>query len=91
LPLKVKDIDLKKGAYIFKGDEVSDAIARKSPAQKAGLRGGDIILSVMGDEINENYNLAERLLEYSAGDKVDLEILRNGEKMELSVELGEQK
>ncbi len=90
MPVKLQDISLREGAYIFKESEAS-AIIKNSPAAKAGLLPGDIILSVRGDKISAQYNLAERILEYAPGDKIDLEVSRNGEKLDLNVELGEQK
>lgn len=89
LPFPIEGVGFKKGAYIPK--EEPGAVLKDSPAHRFGIKPGDIILSVMGDETNENYNLAERLLEYAPGQKIDLGILRNGEKIEVSVELGEVK
>jgi len=86
-PIKIDNINLKKGAYIFKPNEL-DSVIKNSPAFKAGIKPGDIILSVMGEEINEKYNLAERIGEYALGETIDLEISRNGETINASVILG---
>lgn len=89
LPVKLQDVNLREGAYIFKESETG-SIAQNSPAQRFGIKPGDIILSVMGDKINGTHNLAERILEYAPGEKIDLEILREGRVIEVNVELGEQ-
>ncbi len=89
LPVKTTEIPSRKGAYVIKDEDVG--VIKNSPAYVAGIKPGDIIVSIMGDEINEEYNLAERLSEYKPNDKVDLEVVRGGEKIELSAELGEQK
>lgn len=86
-PIKIDDTNLKKGAYIFKPNEL-DSVVKNSPAYKTGIKPGDIIISVMGEEINEKYNLAERIGEYTPGETIDLEILRNGETINASVILG---
>ncbi|NQU83194.1 MAG: PDZ domain-containing protein [Parcubacteria group bacterium] len=60
-----------------------------SPAWDAGLEEGDIIIKIGNDDLNEEYNLSERIAEYSSGDKIDFIVLRDGEEKILEVELGE--
>jgi serine protease Do len=70
----------KKGAYLFGG--AVRAIAPGSPAAKAGLLQGDIVLKVEGDEVNEQNNLTELLSQYAPGEKINLRILRAGKEMD---------
>ena len=79
-----------KGAIIYK-DQKGLAVKKNSPADQAGLKEGDIILSV--DNINlDNFNsLADIIQNYVAGDKINLVILRAGGEKEFAVTLGEQK
>lgn len=77
----------KKGAVIYKSVD-GPGVAKDSPAQKAGLKEGDIITSVDGAEVDENNSLTHIIQSYLPGDKVNIAYLRNGEKQEQEVELG---
>ncbi len=61
-----------------------------SPAEKVGLKVGDVIIKYSGKNVRNVAELA-RLVEYSSpGEKVVLEFLRNGEPSTVEVELGEK-
>jgi S1-C subfamily serine protease len=75
------------------------------PADDAGLRGsdgeirfqaanygtgGDVILAVEGRRVIEPDDLASHIGAFSPGDEVTLEILRDGERQEVTVTLGER-
>lgn len=78
------------GAYI-----VSDATAgqsgvvKGSPAEKAGLKNGDIILKLNSDPINQDNTLISLLSKYSPQTEVNLTILRDGKQFTTKVTLGE--
>ncbi len=59
-----------------------------SPAEKAGIKGGDIIINFGGKSIENVYDYTYALGEYNPGDIVEVVILRNGEEISLEVELG---
>jgi S1-C subfamily serine protease len=65
------------------------AIKKGSPAAKAGLREGDILLAMDEQEINYSRGLSERLLSTRPGDMISLTIDRAGEKKIIEVVLGE--
>lgn len=65
------------------------AVVRGGPAAVAGLRAGDILLSVNGERITANKSLPELLVDYEVGQKINLDVLRSGEEVEISVELSE--
>ncbi len=79
------------GAFII-GDRQADvpAVVEGSPAEKAGLKARDLILSVNGQKLDFGFTLGNALASYSVGDEVLLEIWRDGEVFETSVILGEQ-
>ena len=77
------------GALII-SDEKESAIIPGSPAEKAGLKEGDIILEFNGEKITQENSLAKIISKYSPGDKVSLLILREGKKMKIEVVLGER-
>jgi serine protease Do len=85
-----KKLSVDYGAIITKGDSVDDpAIAAGSPAEKAGLKEGDIILEMGGEKITEDNTIAKIITSYNSYDSVDLKILRDGKEMIITVVLGE--
>ena len=65
------------------------AVAFGSAAQKAGLKEGDILLSVEGVTINGSHALDDLLISYSAEQEIRVEIEREGSMQEIFVTLGE--
>ena len=76
-----------------------------SPADEAGLEGGDqeirfqgqqvtiggdVIVALDGEELVEEADLATLIAEYSPGDTITIEVLRDGDTEEIDVELGER-
>ena len=59
-------------------------------AEKAGLKEGDILLEFNNEKITSENSLAKIIQKYLPGDKVVLEILRDGEKEIVSATLGER-
>ena len=49
---------------------------------------GDVITGINGKEIKLQRDLFEVLDEKRPGDKISLEVLRNGQKMSVQIELG---
>jgi serine protease Do len=76
------------GAFIsLSTDPNSPSIVPNSPAAKAGLQPGDIILDVNGEQINTDNPLIDRLQKYNPGDTVKLTILRGGKQTDVNVTL----
>jgi len=61
-----------------------------SPAEEAGLRDGDVVLSVDGDRIGSFEELRDRVLDAGVGGELLLGISRDGELLEIPVEVGAQ-
>lgn len=59
-----------------------------SPAQKSGIRSGDVITKVDGKRVRGPKALARIIGEYAPDTKTTLTIVRNGEEKEISVTLG---
>ncbi len=57
------------------------------PAEKAGIKSGDIITKFDGVRIKTPYELLAQIIRHNVGDVVDLEIYRNGEYMNIELEL----
>ncbi|MFH1412785.1 MAG: trypsin-like peptidase domain-containing protein [bacterium] len=64
------------GALLIKSAEGEFAIAPGSPAEKAGLKEGDIIFEINGIAINENKSLLSVTQSYKPGDKLVIKIQR---------------
>ncbi|MBI3579458.1 MAG: trypsin-like peptidase domain-containing protein [Ignavibacteriales bacterium] len=77
------------GMAQVQGVIVSD-IYRNSPAEKAGLKVGDIVLEINGEKINSEEELFSLLTDARAGDILKLKIYRNKKITEVPLKL-EQK
>jgi len=78
------------GALIIKGVAGEPAIAAGSPAEKAGLKEGDVILELNGEKITTDNSLTKTIQKYNPGDKVTLKVLRDGKEMMVDVVLTER-
>lgn len=77
-------LDEAKGALIANIDPAS-------PAAKAGLEAGDVVLSFNGTKVMEMRDLPRLVADSRPGSKATLEILRQGHEKEISVEVGRLK
>src|SRR5262249_46247769 len=60
-----------------------------SPAQKAGIKAGDVIVSVNGESVADARNLARRISAMTPGTSVKLGIIRGGREETFTLTLGE--
>jgi len=82
--------DLKE--YLNKGLPIGPVITgvlKNSPADKAGLRVGDIIVSIDGTEFSDEYELSEFIKEKNPSDKVKIKVYRKNNTIELEATLVE--
>jgi len=75
-------LDKNKGALVAE-------VFKASPAEKAGIEQGDIILALNGKEIAESKELSRMMAATPVGDKVALNVLRNGKTITCQVKAGE--
>ncbi|MFH1744550.1 MAG: PDZ domain-containing protein [bacterium] len=75
-----------KGALIAKDDK-GIAVVKNSPAESAGLREGDVIVSVNNVELDENNSLNQIIASFLFGDEVNISYLRGTEKNTVTVKL----
>ena len=89
---KDKSLSVDHGALIEPTTDVTGneqpAIAPGSPADKAGLKAGDIILAIEGITVDSEHPLDALLTSYAPGQSVKLTVLRDGKQMDVSVTLG---
>jgi serine protease Do len=67
-----------------------DKVGRESPAEKAGVKAGDILLKLDGTELLTKEQFQDLLKEKAPDDRVALELLRNGKPETLTFRLGER-
>jgi serine protease Do len=60
-----------------------------SPAQKAGIKAGDVIVSVNGESVKDARNLARRISAMAPGTSVKLGIIRSSREETFTLTLGE--
>ena len=58
-----------------------------SPAEAAGLRAGDIIISIGGKEVTDLYTYTDALYSHAPGDKVEVAVLRDKARLAVTVTL----
>jgi len=79
-------------ATAFKLDRTTGAlvgdVSADSPAEKAGLKSGDVITQLNGQPIEDASQLKLRVAETTPGSKVQLAVNRNGEAKTFDVTLG---
>ncbi len=59
-------------------------------AEKAGIKAGDVIVSVAGQEVNPDQNLSSIVANQQIGAKVPIVLLRNGQRMTVTAIVGER-
>lgn len=93
LGVNIQDVNEDLKEY-FKLKEEKGAIVVKvydnSPASKAGLKEGDLLLSVDGKDIKSIKELVNIISNEDPGTKVKLNVLRNNRKLSINVILGKR-
>ncbi|MFZ1626324.1 MAG: S1C family serine protease [Candidatus Moraniibacteriota bacterium] len=81
---RVLGVSREQGAMIYTPSEKAGlAVIAGSPAEKSGLRFGDIVTAVDGREINPDWPLSVALYERLAGSEITLDVLRGGDSISL--------
>jgi membrane-associated protease RseP (regulator of RpoE activity) len=75
---------------VDKGALISEVVT-DSPAEKAGLKAGDVIIRIGSEDIEDEGDVRAAIHEHKPGDSVDFVVVRDREQKTFSVTLGEQK
>lgn len=78
----VYNLPVSWGAYVTR-------VTPGGPAQRAGLQRGDIIIRVGEVALDETHSYLNALYAYKPGDRVVVEFVRRGQKMQVEITLGE--
>ena len=65
-------------------------VVKGGPADKAGLKVGDRIVSIDGTEVAQKTDLGTLMQEHSAGDTLSITVARDGQMQTVSLTLGEK-
>jgi serine protease Do len=76
--MKFFDLKEKKGALISQ-------VYGGSPAEKAGLKVGDVVIEVGGQKVTNSQDVVREVLKKKVGQSVDFVFLREGKRTEISV------
>jgi 2-alkenal reductase len=77
------DLPVEYGVFVVR-------VLGDGPADDAGVKPGDVILSIGGQRIGQGMSFTEVLFQHSPGERVSLEVFRDGETFGVEVTLGER-
>ena len=63
-------------------------IVKDGPADKAGLKVGDILLKLDNEKIRDTTQMLNQIAAYAPGEKKSVELLREGKNQTISIEIG---
>ena len=84
-----EDVAMALGFEEGKGVMVAD-VTVDTPAEKAGFKQGDIVLSVNGEEVETPRDLTRAIAIKAPGTEVEITLLRRGQEQTVSVTLGDR-
>ncbi|RMG25323.1 MAG: PDZ domain-containing protein, partial [Bacteroidetes bacterium] len=82
------------GVYLsssYRGGAYISGVVSDAAAEDAGLRRGDVIISLNGYEINDDDDLKAVLSRLTPGQRVEVVYTRRGEERTTSVRLGRKR
>ncbi|MDQ6683113.1 MAG: trypsin-like peptidase domain-containing protein [Chloroflexota bacterium] len=85
-----KDLPVDYGALVARAASGNDpAVVPGSPAARAGLQEGDVLVALDGVRIDASHDLSLLILPHAPGDDVTLRVLRQSTARDVDVTLGE--
>jgi predicted metalloprotease with PDZ domain len=64
-----------------------DAVTKGKPAEKGGIKKGDIITAIDGKKVGNIYDYMNRLQSLEAGKTISVDVIRDGKEMVLIIQL----
>lgn len=88
--VQVADVSEESLSYGLPQGAAVKSVVENSPAEAAGLQTGDIITKVNDTEITGSSDLVDLVSSAQSGDILTLTVYRQGDTLELTLEVGEQ-
>jgi putative serine protease PepD len=63
------------------------AVLPGGPAEREGLRAGDVIVGIDGRDVDEPEDVSDAVSAHRPGDEIEVEVMRDGERRTITVEL----
>jgi putative serine protease PepD len=63
------------------------AVLPGGPAEREGLRAGDIIVGIDGQDVDEPEDVSDAVSAHRPGDEIEVEVMRDGERRSITIEL----
>jgi 2-alkenal reductase len=76
-------LDITEGALL-------EVVMAGSPADRASLQVGDVIVAINGEPVNDRQPLVSLLLEHVAGETITLDVIRDDQQFQTQLTLGER-
>lgn len=89
--VRERSLPRESGALVIEGSKGEAAVVPGSPAEKAGIAKGDIIIEANGIKLEGSVSLSTIIQKLKAGDKVKMKLFRTGSVIEKIVVLDEFK
>ncbi len=67
-----------------------DSVFRNSPAEQAGMKSGDIVLTINNQSVVDNSHLSVLVSQVKGGQPIPIEVMRDGEKLTLTTVIGDR-
>jgi S1-C subfamily serine protease len=87
---KKMDLPVDHGALVMREMPHDAAVVPDSPAEKAGVRENDIVLTFNGEKLDRDHPIQDFLENLNVGDEIELVILRNGKEISTKTTLAER-
>ena len=92
LGVELKNInDQMKEYFEVEHGALVEKVVENSPAEKAGLKAGDVIVKMGDKKIEDPADVIRTVNYYDPEDKIDVEVIRKGDDESFSVTLGKKK
>jgi serine protease Do len=86
---RANNLSVTVGAWVQAADDSMPGVVPDSPADKAGVKEGDIITKINSDKIDSTHSLQSVIGKHKPGDSVALTVIRDGKTITLKATLAE--
>lgn len=81
------NLPVDNGAWVQADGDMAPGVVTGSPAEKAGMKEGDIITKIGNDKIDSTHSLQSLIGKHKSGDKVKVTFVRDGKEQSVEVTL----